>query len=114
MDLVKETKTELLLGVMPDLCGLTIRKAIQVAARKYLLKIMGSGIVRRQSIQPGSALLIIPPALLRLLYEIKRYLAYISGASNTVNYQGMEEGQNLKVKYVLIVVKFKQEISLFA
>ena len=51
----KETKTELLPGVMPDLCGLTIRKAIQVAARENIsLKIMGSGIVRRQSIQPGS------------------------------------------------------------
>jgi beta-lactam-binding protein with PASTA domain len=51
----KEAETELLPGVMPDLCGLTIRKAMQVAARENIsLKIKGSGIVRRQSIQPGS------------------------------------------------------------
>ncbi|MFO8145460.1 MAG: penicillin-binding transpeptidase domain-containing protein [Candidatus Syntrophosphaera sp.] len=42
-------------GEMPDLTGLTLRKAMQVAAREHIaLKIKGSGIVRRQSIQPGS------------------------------------------------------------
>lgn len=42
-------------GEMPDLSGLTVRKALQVAARQNLaLRIKGSGIVRRQSIQPGS------------------------------------------------------------
>ncbi len=44
-------------GTMPDLSGLTLRKAIQVAAReKIALRIHGSGIVRKQSIQPGSRL----------------------------------------------------------
>ncbi|MBW6513902.1 MAG: PASTA domain-containing protein [Candidatus Syntrophosphaera sp.] len=42
-------------GEMPDLCGLTLRRAMQVAARENIaLKVKGSGIVRRQSIQPGS------------------------------------------------------------
>ncbi len=42
-------------GTMPDLTGLTLRKAMQVAAReKVALRIRGSGIVRGQSIQPGS------------------------------------------------------------
>lgn len=42
-------------GEMPDLTGLTLRKAMQVAARENIaLKIKGSGIVRRQSVQPGS------------------------------------------------------------
>jgi cell division protein FtsI/penicillin-binding protein 2 len=42
-------------GEMPNLCGLTLRKAMQVAAReKIALKIKGSGMVRGQSIQPGS------------------------------------------------------------
>lgn len=42
-------------GSMPDLRGLTLRKAMQVAARvKVALRVRGSGIVRAQSIQPGS------------------------------------------------------------
>lgn len=47
----------LLPGTMPDLCGLTLRKALQVAAQnKVAVKVTGSGIVRQQSIQPGSRL----------------------------------------------------------
>ncbi len=46
------------LNVMPDLTGFTIRKAMQVAARhKTSLKVQGTGIVRKQSIQPGSKVL---------------------------------------------------------
>lgn len=42
-------------GTMPNLTGLTIRRAMQVAAKhKVPLKIKGSGIVRQQSILPGS------------------------------------------------------------
>ncbi|MCB5247664.1 MAG: penicillin-binding transpeptidase domain-containing protein [Candidatus Cloacimonetes bacterium] len=42
-------------GTMPDLRGLTLRRALQVAAReKVALRIRGSGVVRAQSIQPGS------------------------------------------------------------
>lgn len=45
-------------GIMPDLSGLTLRKALQLAShQKVALKIQGSGIVRRQSIQPGSRIL---------------------------------------------------------
>ncbi len=44
-------------GTMPDLTGLSIRKALQLAAtQKVALKINGSGIVRRQSVLPGSRL----------------------------------------------------------
>ncbi len=51
------TKTQAVIvkGCMPDLSGLTIRKAMQVAARQNIaLKIKGSGIVKQQSILPGS------------------------------------------------------------
>lgn len=42
-------------GVMPDLTGMTLRKALQMAAKENIaLRISGSGTVRRQSIQPGS------------------------------------------------------------
>lgn len=42
-------------GTMPDLTGMSIRKAMQVAAKQNVsLKIKGSGIVRQQSILPGS------------------------------------------------------------
>ncbi len=44
-------------GEMPDLRGLTVRKALAEAGRQNIaLKIKGSGIVRQQSIQPGSRL----------------------------------------------------------
>lgn len=44
-------------GEMPNLAGLTVRKALQLAARNNVaLRIKGSGIVRQQSIQPGSRL----------------------------------------------------------
>ncbi len=42
-------------GVMPNLTGMTLRKALQMAAKENIaLRISGSGTVRRQSIQPGS------------------------------------------------------------
>lgn len=42
-------------GTMPDLTGMSIRRAMQVAAKQNVaLKIKGSGIVRQQSILPGS------------------------------------------------------------
>jgi cell division protein FtsI/penicillin-binding protein 2 len=42
-------------GLMPNLHGLTLRKALQVAAQQNIaLKIKGSGIIRNQSILPGS------------------------------------------------------------
>lgn len=42
-------------GVMPDLTGMTLRKALQMAAKENIaLRISGSGVVRRQSILPGS------------------------------------------------------------
>lgn len=45
-------------GVMPDLRGLTLRKAIQLAAQHHIcLNISGSGKVRKQSILPGSRVL---------------------------------------------------------
>ncbi len=45
-------------GTMPDLVGMTIRRAMQVAAKqKIALKIKGSGIVRSQSVQPGSRIM---------------------------------------------------------
>lgn len=44
--------------IMPDLSGLTLRKALQLASSQNVaLSIQGSGIVRRQSIQPGSRIL---------------------------------------------------------
>lgn len=50
-----ETAETVVQGVMPDLTGLTLRKAMQVAAReKVALRINGSGLVRSQSIHPGS------------------------------------------------------------
>ena len=46
---------ETAVNIMPDLSGLTIRKAMQVAARhKISLNVKGTGTVRKQSIQPGS------------------------------------------------------------
>ena len=49
------TTETLVQGSMPDLTGLTLRKAMQAAARERVaLRIKGSGIVRRQSIQAGS------------------------------------------------------------
>ncbi len=48
-------------GTMPNLIGLTVRKAMQYAAQKQVnVKINGMGIVRSQSILPGSR--IIPGA----------------------------------------------------
>jgi len=45
-------------GLMPDLRGLTLRKAMQLAAQHQVcLNISGSGIVRKQSILPGSRIL---------------------------------------------------------
>ncbi|HNX38136.1 MAG TPA: penicillin-binding transpeptidase domain-containing protein [Candidatus Cloacimonadota bacterium] len=45
-------------GTMPDLVGMTIRRAMQVSAKqKITLKIKGSGIVRSQSVQPGSRIM---------------------------------------------------------
>ena len=42
-------------GLMPDLRGLTLRKAVDAAAREGLeVRINGSGIVRKQSLLPGS------------------------------------------------------------
>lgn len=42
-------------GAMPDLAGMTVRKALQTAsAHRVSLKISGSGIIRKQSIMPGS------------------------------------------------------------
>lgn len=42
-------------GVMPNLIGLTVRKAMQYAAQRQVnIKINGMGIVRSQSILPGS------------------------------------------------------------
>ncbi len=45
-------------GRMPVLSGLTLRKALQVAAQQNItLRIKGNGIVRKQSILPGSRLI---------------------------------------------------------
>jgi beta-lactam-binding protein with PASTA domain len=45
-------------GVMPTLIGLTVRKALQYAAQHQInVKINGMGIVRSQSILPGSRII---------------------------------------------------------
>lgn len=44
-------------GAMPNLVGLTVRKAMQIASRyRIAIRVNGTGIVRRQSIQSGSRL----------------------------------------------------------
>ncbi|MDI3504020.1 MAG: hypothetical protein PWP64_956 [Candidatus Cloacimonadota bacterium] len=42
-------------GTMPDLTGLTLRQAVKKASEQgVIIRIMGSGIVRKQSLMPGS------------------------------------------------------------
>jgi cell division protein FtsI/penicillin-binding protein 2 len=49
------SSNSLVRGLMPDLCGLTLRKALQMAALENIsLKILGTGVVRKQSVQAGS------------------------------------------------------------
>lgn len=51
----KVTQETVIKGTMPNLLGLTLRKAVQVASENGVpIKINGTGIVRKQSMLPGS------------------------------------------------------------
>ena len=50
-----ETKETVIKGTMPNLVGMTLRKAVQMATENGVpIRINGSGIVRKQSLLPGS------------------------------------------------------------
>jgi beta-lactam-binding protein with PASTA domain len=52
-----QTNPELAIGkgTMPNLVGMTLRKAVQAASDNGVaIRILGSGVVRKQSILPGS------------------------------------------------------------
>jgi len=52
-----DDKQSIIKGTMPNLVGLTLRKAVQLASENGVpIRINGSGIVRKQSLLPGSRL----------------------------------------------------------
>ncbi|HPF08830.1 MAG TPA: penicillin-binding transpeptidase domain-containing protein [Candidatus Cloacimonadota bacterium] len=52
-----DNKQSIIKGTMPNLVGLTLRKAVQLASENGVpIRINGSGIVRKQSLLPGSRL----------------------------------------------------------